>query len=245
MIEKGTVRNAEKTGIALTADTAEAIASGAHADPFSVLGVHAVEDGFLARVFIPGAEAASAVTLDGTPAASSTLARCQVFLKAGSTSRHGNRCASQPQGPLTYGRSMTPTVSGPCSARWTITCLQKARICASSTAWVRIRLNMKVSRACISRSGRPTPGACRWWAISTAWDGRRHVMRRRSDVGVWEIFAPGVTTGTAYKFEIIGAQGEKLPLKADPFARQAEFRPATASIVTTKIASRMGRSGTP
>jgi hypothetical protein len=42
MTEKGTVRDADKTGFALTADEAEAIASGAHADPFSVLGVHTV-----------------------------------------------------------------------------------------------------------------------------------------------------------------------------------------------------------
>jgi 1,4-alpha-glucan branching enzyme len=63
------------------------------------------------------------------------------------------------------------------------------------------------------------------------WDGRRHPMRNRIECGVWEIFIPGVRPGALYKYEIVGAAGELLPLKADPLARYAELRPATASIV--------------
>ena len=48
------------------------------------------------------------------------------------------------------------------------------------------------------------------------WDGRRHVMRKRMDTGIWEIFIPGLGDRCAYKFEIIGADGVRLPLKADP-----------------------------
>ena len=64
-----------------------------------------------------------------------------------------------------------------------------------------------------------------------AWDGRRHPMRLRHVAGVWEIFIPHVALGDLYKFEILGAQGELLPLKADPYARAAELRPGTASRV--------------
>ena len=63
------------------------------------------------------------------------------------------------------------------------------------------------------------------------WDGRRHPMRLRRECGVWEIFLPGVLAGAAYKFELLDAQGNLLPQKADPFARQSELRPATASVV--------------
>ena len=63
------------------------------------------------------------------------------------------------------------------------------------------------------------------------WDGRRHPMRLRRECGVWEIFLPGVGAGAAYKFELRDARGNWLPHKADPFARQSELRPATASIV--------------
>ena len=63
------------------------------------------------------------------------------------------------------------------------------------------------------------------------WDGRRHPMRLRRECGVWELFIPGVGEGAHYKFELIGAQGELLPQRADPMALAAELRPATASVV--------------
>ena len=65
------------------------------------------------------------------------------------------------------------------------------------------------------------------------WDGRRHPMRLRPECGMWEIFLPGVAIGARYKFEILAASGEVLPLRADPYARQGELRPATASIVAS------------
>ncbi|MDE2485949.1 MAG: 1,4-alpha-glucan branching protein GlgB, partial [Alphaproteobacteria bacterium] len=65
------------------------------------------------------------------------------------------------------------------------------------------------------------------------WDGRRGVMRKRVDSGVWEIFWPGLSEGCAYKYEILGPGGELLPLKADPFGFSAEYRPASASVVTS------------
>jgi 1,4-alpha-glucan branching enzyme len=64
-----------------------------------------------------------------------------------------------------------------------------------------------------------------------AWDGRRHPMRKRIGVGVWELFIPGLERGIPYKYEILGAQGERLPLKADPVSFYQELAPATASIV--------------
>ncbi|MBL8519766.1 MAG: 1,4-alpha-glucan branching protein GlgB [Betaproteobacteria bacterium] len=63
------------------------------------------------------------------------------------------------------------------------------------------------------------------------WDGRRHPMRSRGASGVWELFMPGVRVGDRYKFEIRDRSGQVLPQKADPYARAAELRPATASRV--------------
>jgi len=63
------------------------------------------------------------------------------------------------------------------------------------------------------------------------WDDRRHPMRLRRECGVWEIFLPGVAAGARYKFRLRGPHGEVLTWKADPFARAAELRPATASVV--------------
>ena len=72
------------------------------------------------------------------------------------------------------------------------------------------------------------------------WDGRRGLMRRRGDAGVWEIFLPEVAAGAAYKYEIVGADGVVLPLKADPYAFKSELRPSTASIVAAPPTHKWG-----
>ncbi|CAI8726576.1 1,4-alpha-glucan branching enzyme [Methylocaldum szegediense] len=64
-----------------------------------------------------------------------------------------------------------------------------------------------------------------------AWDGRRHPMRVRGSSGVWELFIPELKPGTLYKFEIRNRQQGTVFLKTDPYGRQFELRPNTASIV--------------
>jgi 1,4-alpha-glucan branching enzyme len=64
-----------------------------------------------------------------------------------------------------------------------------------------------------------------------SWDGRRSPMRLRGATGVWEIFIPGLGEGAAYKYEIIGAQGQLMALKADPVGFGAQHPPETASVV--------------
>ncbi|MEO8223304.1 MAG: 1,4-alpha-glucan branching protein GlgB [Gammaproteobacteria bacterium] len=60
------------------------------------------------------------------------------------------------------------------------------------------------------------------------WDGRCHPMRVRGATGVWELFLPGLAEGL-YKYEIRNRHSGALRLKTDPFAREYEMRPATAS----------------
>ena len=62
------------------------------------------------------------------------------------------------------------------------------------------------------------------------WDGRRHPMRFRREIGVWELFVPGAVPGHLYKFEIIDLHGN-LRLKADPYAFEAQMRPDSASVI--------------
>jgi len=63
------------------------------------------------------------------------------------------------------------------------------------------------------------------------WDGRRHPMRLHPGGGLWEIFLPGLAVGELYKFEILAADGTRLPAKSDPYGFQAELPPRTASVV--------------
>ena len=62
------------------------------------------------------------------------------------------------------------------------------------------------------------------------WNGTAHAMRSLGSSGVWELFIPGIATGTIYKFEILGKDGTWRQ-KADPMARATEVPPQTASIV--------------
>ena len=71
------------------------------------------------------------------------------------------------------------------------------------------------------------------------WDGRRHPTRRRGSTGAWEIFLPGVSEGARYKFELRGADGAVLPLKADPVG----FGPSTRRPPRPSCAIRAERSG--
>ncbi len=62
------------------------------------------------------------------------------------------------------------------------------------------------------------------------WDGTGHQMHKRIPSGVWELFVPGLSTGTLYKFRVFvdGAFSDR----ADPYGFAAEVPPRTASIVT-------------
>ncbi len=63
------------------------------------------------------------------------------------------------------------------------------------------------------------------------WNGLRHLMHHDLGSGIWELFIPHVGPGDLYKFELMGPDGQLLPLKADPFAFACEPAPGTASVV--------------
>jgi 1,4-alpha-glucan branching enzyme len=63
-----------------------------------------------------------------------------------------------------------------------------------------------------------------------SWDGREHPMRQLGVSGVWELFVPGVASGSHYKFVVLGADDEWRE-KADPMAFHTEVAPATSSVV--------------
>jgi len=65
------------------------------------------------------------------------------------------------------------------------------------------------------------------------WDGRVHPMRSLGSSGVWELFIPGLFPGSLYKFEIRNRASGQVVVKADPYAREFELRPSTASRVTS------------
>ena len=62
------------------------------------------------------------------------------------------------------------------------------------------------------------------------WDPSRLPMRSLGASGIFELFVPGVSDGSLYKYEVLDARGESR-IKADPMARGMELPPGTASRV--------------
>ena len=209
----------------------EALVTGQETDPFSVLGVHAQADGFVACAFLPDARAVEAFTLNGEP-----VGRLKKRHDGGVFEGEIDVVSLQPvryrieydQGehwiydPYSFGPVLGP--------------LDDYYMSEGS----HLRLFDKLGAHVLELNGVSgvhfavwAPNAQRVSLVCDAnsWDGRRNVMRFRQDTGVWEIFIPNMSPGMAYKFEIVGPGGDTLPLKADPYAFQAELRPSNASVI--------------
>lgn len=226
--------------MSLSAGEIEALIAGRHDDPFRVLGIHKGADGFFSRAFAPGAETLEAFSLDGRP-----LGRLARLHSAGVF-----------EGPLELkSRRPVKYLATAYGEQWWF-----GDAYSYGPVWGPIddilmaegnhlRLYDKLGAHLITHEGAQgchfavwAPNALRVSVVGdfNFWDGRRHPMRHRADVGVWEIFIPDLGAFEGYKFEIIAADGETLPLKADPFAARSEFRPATASITSGALTQDWG-----
>lgn len=207
----------------------EAVVNGAHADPFGFLGLQQVGKAWVLRAFVPHAETLSAFTLDGTalgaliPRHSAGFFEGLVEIDKRQPIRlHAGNAGGEWDlfDPYSFGPVLGP--------------LDDYYIGEGS----HLRLFDKLGAHEMEFEGLHgthfavwAPNARRVSVVGpfNEWDGRRHPMRNRN--GVWEVFIPVLGTGTLYKYEIVGPDGAVQPLKADPFARQSEMRPKTASVV--------------
>ena len=211
-----------------------ALVQGRHADAFAVLGPHADgEGGYWLRVFVPGAEALVALCgghelplkrshadglfegrLPDRPALAGGAYRLRAVWHDGHTQELDD--------PYRFG-----PVLGELDA-WLLAEGTHLRPYEVLGAHERVLDGVAGTAFAVW-----APNASRASVVGdfNAWDGRRHPMRLRRECGVWELFLPGVGIGAHYKFELLDREGRLLPQKADPYARRAELRPATASIV--------------
>jgi 1,4-alpha-glucan branching enzyme len=201
----------------------DAIAEGRHGDPFAVLGRH---EGIL-RTFQPGALAVEAVPRGGTP----------VPLKQ--VHQNGLFEGELPPGPYTLRitwlggvqETEDPYSFGLLLGELDLYLFGEGR--HREMGRVFGAHAMVVDGVAGVRFAVWAPNARRVSVVGefNSWDGRRHPMRLRGGTGVWEIFVPRISPGTRYKYEILGAHGGVLPLKADPVAWASELAPGTASVV--------------
>jgi 1,4-alpha-glucan branching enzyme len=212
----------------------ERICAARHGDPFAVLGVHADDSGSLrVRCFLPGAAAVDLCDAQGKASFGSLQRRHADGFFEGicppNVARdyrlqvrwaNGNR--SLLDDPYRF-----PPVLGDTDV-WLMAEGTHLRPYEVLGATPRVMLGVAGTSFAVW-----APNAARVSVVGqfNFWDGRRHPMRLRRECGIWEIFIPSVAAGVAYKYELCTPAGEVLPLKADPFALQAELRPATASVV--------------
>jgi 1,4-alpha-glucan branching enzyme len=209
----------------------EEVIAGRHADPFKVLGLHRIGMNWIVRAFIPGAEKITVQTPKGK-----SLGELSRRHDAGFFEGH---VRVEKQQVLQYKCSNE-------GGSWTVTdAYSIGPVLGPQDDYFigegnHLRLHEKLGAHPLKIDGVEgvhfavwAPNAQRVSVVGdfNDWDGRRHVMRKRLDVGIWEIFIPGAHEGQGYKYELAAADGRLLPLKSDPFGFSAELRPNTASKV--------------
>jgi 1,4-alpha-glucan branching enzyme len=214
----------------LSPEVIEALRLGRHGDPYAVLGPHTGVDGSTwVTAFLPGATAVQAVAgarawpldpvhADGIFSGTTALAAANYQLRV----RWHDATKSLIEDPYRFGM-----VLGDMDV-WLLGEGSHLRPYEVLGALPRTLDGVAGTAFAVW-----APNASRVSIVGdfNFWDGRRHPMRLRRECGVWEIFLPGVQAGARYKFELHDRAGHLLPQKADPFARLAELRPATASVV--------------
>ena len=208
---------------------AKAIAAGTHNDPFSILGGHKKKAGYVVCAFDPGAEKMAALTgkktvteLMPVPDAHGVfvgrLARKAVYRLRGTA---GDGSWTQEDafrfGPVLGDLDRHLISEGTHHRLWQA--LGAHVICHEKTDGTHFAVW--------------APNARRVSLVGdfNYWDGRHHPMRALGSSGVWEIFLPNIGEGAVYKYQIIDAQGNELPLKADPVGFGAEHPRQTGSVV--------------
>lgn len=209
----------------------DAIVGGRHADPFGILGLHQSGDEWAARAFVPYADTLTALDKTGQPIGTLKKRNQEGFfegLVATKKSEPIRYRATNKGGEWEFwdAYSFGP-VLGPMDDHFIVEG-SHLRLFDKMGAHV-----MRFEDVSGVHFAVWAPNARRVSVVGpfNDWDGRRHAMRLRADTGIWEIFIPDLAAGELYKFETIGADGALLPLKADPFSRQCELRPKTASVV--------------
>jgi 1,4-alpha-glucan branching enzyme len=240
----------------LSSDHVAALASAKHADPFSVLGMHAIEGGLWVRAMLPQASTVEVIDAATGRRAATLERRHEAGIFEGAVPRRRNRFAYRLRVTWDSGAQTTTADAysfGQLLADADLHYFAEGLHLRPHTVLGAHPVELALGRASVRgiRFAVWAPNAKRVSVVGNfnAWDGRRHPMRSRGASGVWELFIPEVAEGDQYKFEITGADGNLLPLKADPYARAAQLRPDTASIVSGPLdcrrlpADRASRNG--
>ncbi|MFC7513823.1 1,4-alpha-glucan branching protein GlgB [Herbaspirillum sp. GCM10030257] len=227
--------------------TLDAVLHGCLSDPFAVLGPHRMEDRTVVRTFQPGARAVDIVTrVPGNDTAGELIEslynvnQAGLFISAAPVSISGGNYLLRITWPTASGGEHVQYTEDPYSFGLLLGDLDIHLLAEGNHRELGRCLGanpMVIGGVAGTRFAVWAPNARRVSVVGdfNLWDGRRHPMRRRIEAGVWELFIPRLRSGTRYQYEIVGADGNVLPLKADPVARATEAPPSTVSVVASDV----------
>jgi 1,4-alpha-glucan branching enzyme len=210
-------------------DEAQSIVSGAHGNPFGILGVHDRDGTLVLTAFVPGAETLSVLIDKAKPMECVAIPDAAGLFQAILPKRVAYRLLAKGHGA--EWEFEDPFRFGPVLGELDEYLLGEGTL---------KRLWHVLGAHAMTHEGVDgvhfavwAPNADRVSVVGdfNIWDGRRHPMRKRGATGVWEIFIPELGEGTSYKYEIRGPGGVLMPLKADPVGFGSEHPPANASVV--------------
>nr|WP_106479080.1 1,4-alpha-glucan branching protein GlgB [Phytohalomonas tamaricis] len=215
----------------------EALVKGTHPDPFAVLGLHDSPSGVMVRTFMPGAQHVEVVARNGGGLLGELSCEHPEGVFSGSISERVPYLL-RVHWPSGIHETEDPYAFGPLLGELDLHLISEGRhfkLAEALGAHVMSCAGVKGVRFAVW-----APNARRVSVVGdfNNWDGRRHPMRLRGGIGVWELFIPRLGAGEHYKYELIGQHGELLPQKADPVARQSELAPGTASRIPAPDALR-------
>jgi 1,4-alpha-glucan branching enzyme len=217
----------------LDADAIEAVVSGRHADPFAVLGPHEVGPGqWDIRVLLPSARSVDVLAWDGVTTLATMERRHDAGLFAAriqADQRPGYRLRIE----TAIGTSIRydPYSYGPVISDQELSQIRDVGGDAHYRILGAHQTAIGEVQGFLFAVWAPTAKRVSVVGDFNDWDGRANPMRLRHRNGVWELFIPELKAGQRYKFEIKGADGRLLPLRADPLAFATERPPATASVL--------------
>jgi 1,4-alpha-glucan branching enzyme len=210
----------------------DALARGAHPDPFGMLGPHVVEHELIVRAVLPWAASARVLVEGHRPPREMARLHPGGVFEARLPDVHeraGYRL------DVTDPGGHTVTVEDPYRFPPTLTDFDLHLLAEGRhyNADERLGAHRRTIDGVVGVVFAVwAPNARRVSVVGdfNGWDGRVHVMRLHPGSGIWEIFLPRIEDGARYKYEILSDAG--LALKADPHAFAFEpDRPRTASVV--------------